>query len=357
MNIVEATRDYETWLIANTFIVQKHLLRKHELMRKGAFAFLCATFYRWAQMFPEICDKLRSAPRVAAVADLHIENFGTWRDVDGRLVWGVYDFDEAFPLPYTHDLVRLASSAIVAISEDQLALAPKEACEAILEGYRSSIQCGGRPFVLEVEHKRLRAMTSSRLREPRRFWKKITSEERLRGGIPDSAAKILDEAMPEAGLNYQLVTAMAGLGSLGRFRVVAVTDWRGGKIAREVRALVPSGWVWARQGMVSGNFYQRQLDRALRLRDPSVLVKGNWLTRRLAPYCCRIEIDDLPKKRDDGRLLHAMGSEAANVHLGGRDSADRIARDLAKRKANWLRDAAKDMAEAITRDWKDWKNS
>jgi uncharacterized protein (DUF2252 family) len=30
--------------------------------------------------------------------------------VKGRLAWGVDDFDEAFPLAYTNDLVRLASS-------------------------------------------------------------------------------------------------------------------------------------------------------------------------------------------------------------------------------------------------------
>ena len=46
-----------------------------------------------------------------AVGDLHVENFGTWRDADGRLCWGINDFDEADRLPYTNDLVRLAASA------------------------------------------------------------------------------------------------------------------------------------------------------------------------------------------------------------------------------------------------------
>jgi hypothetical protein len=35
------------------------------------------------------------APVVTGVGDLHVENFGTWRDADARLVWGVNDFDEA----------------------------------------------------------------------------------------------------------------------------------------------------------------------------------------------------------------------------------------------------------------------
>jgi len=32
---------------------------------------------------------------VLAVGDLHVENFGTWRDAEGRLIWGVNDFDES----------------------------------------------------------------------------------------------------------------------------------------------------------------------------------------------------------------------------------------------------------------------
>ena len=36
-------------------------------------------------------------PAVLAVGDLHTENFGTWRDAEGRLIWGINDFDEAFP--------------------------------------------------------------------------------------------------------------------------------------------------------------------------------------------------------------------------------------------------------------------
>ena len=48
---------------------------------------------------------------VLAIGDLHLENFGTWRDAEGRLVWGINDFDEAWALPYTNDLIRLATSA------------------------------------------------------------------------------------------------------------------------------------------------------------------------------------------------------------------------------------------------------
>src|ERR1022692_4143447 len=105
-NIQQATRDYETWLAAHLRVVRRDLETKHESMRRDAFSFLRATFYRWMQLFPALCPTLASAPVLLAVGDLHVENYGTWRDAEGRLVWGINDFDEAFPLPYTIDLVR-----------------------------------------------------------------------------------------------------------------------------------------------------------------------------------------------------------------------------------------------------------
>src|SRR6266849_4235763 len=74
-------------------------------MASSEFAFLRATFYRWARLFTKHCGEVCDGPKVLGVGDLHIENFGTWRDAEGRLSWGVNDFDEACLLPYTNDLV------------------------------------------------------------------------------------------------------------------------------------------------------------------------------------------------------------------------------------------------------------
>ena len=46
--------------------------------------------------------------------------FGTWRDKEGRLVWGVNDCDEAARMPYAVDLMRLVTSAILAQSENRI---------------------------------------------------------------------------------------------------------------------------------------------------------------------------------------------------------------------------------------------
>ena len=81
-----------------------------------------ATCYRWMQVWPEVCADLATAPVLRAVADLHVENFGTWRDSDGRLIWGINDFDEACVFPYTSDLVRLVVSAKLAGRAEHLAV-------------------------------------------------------------------------------------------------------------------------------------------------------------------------------------------------------------------------------------------
>src|SRR4029077_9360252 len=126
--------------------------RKHQVMREAIFPFFRATFYRWAQLWPEVCPECAKAPELLAVGDLHVENFGTWRDVEGRLIWGMNDFDEACPMPYTIDLVRLAASAVLAIDSNHLTLDPEDACKAIVKGYSKTLAGGGCPFVLAEDY-------------------------------------------------------------------------------------------------------------------------------------------------------------------------------------------------------------
>ena len=355
MKIQKATARYEAWLADHIPLFPDDLSKKHEEMAKKPFPFLRATFYRWAQIWPKVCANLAPAPAVLAVGDLHVENFGTWRDTDGRLIWGINDFDEAWWLPYTHDLVRLAAGASLAIAEKRLAIDDKDAAGAILEGYREALDAGGRPFVLAEDHHALRAMAIHRLLDPEAFWKKLEELRPLKSGIPAGARKALSRMMPGPDLPFRVVHRVSGLGSLGRQRFVALADWGGGKIAREAKALAPSACLWAKNGRGPAKIlYQKALDRAVRCQDPFVRLKGGWIVRRLAPDCSRIELSSLPTQRDEERLLHAMGYETANMHLGSR-KARVIERDLKKRPSGWLHRAAGQMVAAVIEDWKDWR--
>src|SRR5580693_2001730 len=134
-NFASANRKFETWLRNKCDVVDADLKYKYnERMTESSFAFLRATYFRWADQVTVQCHDLNSAPSVLCVGDLHTENFGTWRDDDGRLVWGVNDFDEADIMPYAYDLVRLATSAALALPASR-----KEAAAAILAGYRQGL--------------------------------------------------------------------------------------------------------------------------------------------------------------------------------------------------------------------------
>ena len=356
MDVIEATREYEAWLAKHVALVRGDLDLKHKRMAEAPFPFLRATFYRWAQVWPEICPDLAKAPHVLAVGDLHVENFGTWRDIEGRLIWGVNDFDETYPMAYTIDLVRLAVSAHLAIAANHLVIKAEDACTMILEGYREGLQAGGQPFVLEENHNWLREAAWGELRDPVQFWKKMDGLPTIKGDIPKGARKGLDALLPEPGLPYRVAHRVAGLGSLGRERFVALAEWRGGKVAREAKALLPSACVWANKGKGSTKiFYEDIITSAARVLDPFVHLRGRWIVRRLAPHCSRIELSTLPKKREEERLLRAMGFETANVHMGSRKELAAVRRDLAKRKPDWLHTAVKEMTKVVLKDWEEWR--
>ena len=96
-SIKASAKAYEAWLAAalGGELVEADLAEKHDRMRDGPFPFLRATYWRWAETVLEVCPDLASAPKVLAIGDTHVENFGCWRDAEGRLVWGANDFDDA----------------------------------------------------------------------------------------------------------------------------------------------------------------------------------------------------------------------------------------------------------------------
>jgi uncharacterized protein (DUF2252 family) len=143
MDIRQATKSYETWIRNCTKVVESELTWKHAQMRADPFMFFRGTYYRWTQLWPKVCNDLRKAPTVLSVGDLHVGSYGTWRDSEGRLCWGVDDFDDSYPLPYTSDLVRLAASVKMITDSFGLAIKFRAGCDAILEGYLQSLKEGG----------------------------------------------------------------------------------------------------------------------------------------------------------------------------------------------------------------------
>jgi hypothetical protein len=354
MTFLKSTQSYEAWLKTVLEIVPADLKEKHSLMAGDVFAFLRATFYRWCQLWPEVCPELAEGPQTLAVGDLHVENFGTWRDQEARLVWGINDFDEVATMPFAIDLVRLAASAHLAIDAGHLGLEHKEACLAIAEGYRAGLEMGGSPWVLGEKHVWLSELVD--LRDPVSFWAKLDALPDFKGKVPKEALRGIERLMPGKNLKPRIAHRVAGLGSRGRQRFVAIAAFEGARVCREAKALVPSAWLWAKgKRPVSRIRYQEALNTSVRAVDPFVHLREKWIVRRLAPDCARVELAAVPKDKDKSKLLHAMGFETANLHIGA-GSTKPIMKYLSKLDNHWLHNAASNMVTATVADWNEWRD-
>jgi len=354
-NIHTATQAYERWFGTHTKIVQADLTMKHKLMHTSPFILLRGTFYRWAELFPLTLPALMKAPLVLSVGDLHIENFGTWRDAEGRLNWGVNDFDEAHPLPFTNDLVRLATSAAFAIEEGKLSLSLKQACDIITAAYRDAMVKQGHPFVLAEKNRNLGKMARSRLKDARTFFNKLDAQSKTSGNVPAAIAKIIADSMPAGVSKPVYFQRQAGVGSLGRQRYLAMCDLGGSRIVREAKVMLPSAWTVVHPTEGEAVIYLNQLSqKCLRSHDPFLRVHEDWVIRRLAPDCARIELNELPEGSDEQVLLEAMGAETANVHLATPDKRTAVIRFLDK-NPGWLLPATKQMVRLTKQDFRDWQ--
>ena len=358
MKIIKATQKYEAWLREEMDVFEEDLVLKREVLAKDPFTFLRGTFYRWMQVFPDTCKKAWRAPVVLSVGDLHAANFGTWRDARDELVWGVNDFDEASPLPYTLDLIRLATSVELASASEELKIKLTEACEAILDGYREGLEKGGKAFIVDSDRDWLADAYVKSKESVEKYWEKLDQLPVMERETPPEVKSMLEAALPSQEMEYRILHRQAGTGSLGRPRYTALAEWQGGFVAREAKALVPSAALWAQKKLKGAEVqYEEVLARAVRRLDPLVKVYEGWVVRGLAPDRCRIDLDELGSERDEARMMCAMGWEIANIHLGTRSAVKDILADLKDRKKNWLVKYADRMVGVTLDDWEMWKKN
>ena len=350
--IAKSVQAYEAWMSRELGgdVVKADIAHKHKKMRESAFVFLRATYWRWAETILEVCPDLADAPQALAVGDIHLENFGTWRDADGRLVWGVNDFDEAAQMPYALDLLRLAVSAVLASADRKIGTA--ETCTAIVEGYRQGLRAP-QAIVLDRDWAWLRELLVVTEKQRAKFWSKI--DEARRTSAPATYRKALAGAMPQPQLEMWTARRTAGTGSLGRPRWIGVADWHGAPVVREAKAVLLSGWVLARGRSGRSVRCAEIAEGRHRAKDPWYRIDGNLVLRRLSPNNRKIEAEKEGVSLMAPDMLRAMGLELANVHLGTGDRRDAIARDLGMRQEGWLAADVKAAAAAVARDFKDWR--
>ncbi|MBH5334377.1 DUF2252 domain-containing protein [Streptomyces pactum] len=156
--------------------------------------------------------------RVWIHGDLHAENFGTYMDATGRLIFNVNDFDEAYVGPFTWDLQRFAASVALigytkALSDEKIselvriyAAAYRERIRALAAGGVISDTGDLPPFTLDTAEGPL----LSSLRAAR---------ARTRFGLLDSMTEIRE---------YERVFSAGGgaveLDAATRYKVLAAFD-------------------------------------------------------------------------------------------------------------------------------------
>lgn len=337
--------EYERWLRKHCRVVEDDLKEKHERMRKNVFAFLRATYFRWARTIESVCPELAGTPVVACVGDIHVENFGTWRDADARLVWGVNDYDEVAFMPYVFDLVRLATSACLGPSA---AVDAAQVVAAVLDGYRTGF-AEPRAVLLDQHAGWLRAFANPSERTCLDFWREV--DACADADPPRAVRSALAQSLPEGSRILRFAAQTKGGGSLGRPRFLAIAEWNGGRVVREAKAYVPSAWIWAHRKKAPRHAWFVDLARgSFRSPDPFARAQDGFVIRRVAPDARKIELADVRGRVPAARFLSAMGAELAAVHASDPRSP-RVLADLETRTGPWLLRAVRAARQHTERDY------
>jgi Uncharacterized protein conserved in bacteria (DUF2252) len=364
MDIRAANQEFEYWLRAELRgkVVEDDLKAKHKGMRRDAFTFLRATYWRWAEKIFEVCPDLAAAPAVPAVGDTHLENFGTWTDEEGRIVWGINDYDEAAEMPYLLDLVRLAASAALATTPRQMSL--HMICDRLMQGYSEGLKTP-EALVLDRDNLWLRKRFVVNEKKRVKFWRHIQEQhdklKKRKNKRPEQPpvgwSRQFAAALPHDSPKLVFWRHTAGTGSLGRPRWLGYGIWRSAPLLREAKALVPSTWNRAHGGKrLSLNAIAQGLHRAP---DPWYAAQKTVLVRRLSPNNRKIDVES---EGDVMRLLHPdllwyMGRDLAGVHLGLGDYRGALRKDFATRKARWFRACVEAASDFVAREYAEWKKS
>lgn len=335
--------------------------RKRERMSASAFAFL-----RGAA--PLFYDLLRRAPGLAegppgrgwVLGDLHLENFGAYRVTsskkrrgDDAIVFGPNDFDEAVVAPLRLDVLRLATSALLASRErgwsgaraTSLARALIEAHAACLAGGRATPA----PPVVGAVIDRARRRTRRELLDARtegegaerRFVRgqhylacpSAALREEAERAFAAYASRLDPKQLPE-GVDLtpiDVALRVAGTGSLGVLRLAVLVRGHGGEHGAwifEMKEqpppssailLGPSRPRGARRVLAA---MDALLDAPLHLAGRARVEGRSLLVRRLAPQEDKVAVASVPDDQLEELALH-LGSLAGLAHRRGAASPPR----------------------------------
>ncbi|MGI8946831.1 MAG: DUF2252 domain-containing protein [Ornithinimicrobium sp.] len=158
--------------------------------------------------------------RVWIQGDLHVENFGTYMAGDGRLVFDVNDFDEAYVAPWTWDIRRFVASLALICWQKAL---PNETIDDLVRTYvcayvdqvREFTEIDEVDWALTLDNAEgvvLETLQSAKMSTREAFLEHSTVVERYRRRFADGHGKQLEDAerdkINEAFKAYQETLAL-----------------------------------------------------------------------------------------------------------------------------------------------------
>lgn len=364
----------------------ERLAMKYAGMRADAFRFLRGTCHLFHQRLAER-KAIPSGPAAWLCGDLHLENFGTYLGDNGLTYFDVNDFDEAYCAAFPLDILRLATSVLVAGAGLGLRpSAPVNHAARLIEAYFTEL-AAGKPRWVE---RRVATgpvgglMAGLKKRDPAKFLAKRTvlkgakrvlltgTGKALGTGKAERAAlaAFLPKALPAAGTSYTLVDAarrIAGTGSLGIARFVILADGPDGlelldlkeakpsALAASIRSKQPSWPSEAHRVVAVQTLFQANTPGLLRA---VAFDGGPFILKQMQPSADRLDLallagDDsgFAQVLTDMARLTAWGHLRSSGRYGSAPADDLIAAAHGKGLVRQLLDLAQELARVNASDW------
>ena len=308
--------------------------------------------------------------RIWIQGDLHAENFGTYMDGDGILIFDVNDFDEAYIGHFTWDVLRFAASLALlgwrkAISDDDITDLVRGYVAAYLEQVRRFTEPGDdRAFslnlqttdgpvhqVLELARLRTRVNLLDDITETEGFDRVLREVPGLRRLDDEEKARVVAaferyvESIPE-GKRYRGVTYTVkdvagrsgfGIGSAGlpAFTVLiegfnqaldndVVLSMKQGNVAAPSRVVTDPAVAAAfrhhgHRTAVSQRALQAHSDRLLGWTD---LDGVGFVVSEVSPYMADLDWSELTEIDEIAPVVEYLGRATAKVHCVADSDAD-----------------------------------
>ena len=373
----------------------ERLAMKFANMNRDPFVFLRGTCHLFYQRLAEL--KLSTGgPPTWICGDLHLENFGTYLGENGLTYFDINDFDEVCLAPATWDILRLATSVLVA--GPSLGLSDADAnhmASDLIERWRQEL-ANGKPRW--IERKTATGligdlMDELKRRKPEKFLDKRTDLKKGKRKLVIDGTKTLaisdedrDElteftkGLPTTAGEQQFfkfcdaARRIAGTGSLGIARYVLLIEGNGSpddNILLDLKNSSPSAVApvspcaqpaWPDDAHRIAAIIARCQVVPVELLRPVVFRGDDYLLRELQPTADRINLQEAAGDLEAfSQAVHSMGILAASGHLraAGRDgsaTADAlIAFAQDSNITQTVLDAALRMADVTLADFADYR--